>query len=80
MRITVVCFGALRERVPGAGEGPVEIDLPDGASVADVVEALSIPRALASMVLVDGNRVELDEVVSEGAAVTLMPPFAGGAT
>jgi molybdopterin converting factor small subunit len=80
MRITVACFGALRERVPGAAEGPVEIDVVDEASVGDVVDSLSIPRALASMVLIDGDHAQLDDVLFEGAAVTLMPPFAGGAT
>jgi molybdopterin converting factor small subunit len=32
------------------------------------------------MVLIDGNQAQLDELVFEGSAVTLMPPFAGGAT
>lgn len=54
------------------------MDVDAHASVGDVVDALDIPRALASMVLIDGEQAGLDDGLSEGVEVTLMPPFAGG--
>lgn len=78
VHITVVGFGALRERI-GDGTGSTELDVDDGARIVDVIAALSIPPALATMVLIDGDQAQLDDVVAEGTEVTLMPPFAGGA-
>lgn len=78
MDITVVCFGGLKERLSAGADGRVEVDVDAHASVGDVVDALDIPRALASMVLIDGEQAGLDDGLSEGAEVTLMPPFAGG--
>ena len=78
VRITVVCFGALRERISARPGGSIQVDVADGADVGAVVDGLSIPRALASMVLIDGRQAHLDDVVTEGCEVTLMPPFAGG--
>ncbi|MFN2593396.1 MAG: MoaD/ThiS family protein [Actinomycetota bacterium] len=80
MRISVVCFGGLRERVPGTEHGPVDLDIAEGISVGDLVDKLSIPRSLASMVLIDGDQARFEDPVLEGVEVTLMPPFAGGAS
>ncbi|MDQ3878421.1 MAG: MoaD/ThiS family protein [Actinomycetota bacterium] len=79
MRITVACFGVLRERVPGAADGPVALDVADHATVGQVADLLSVPRHLATMVLIDGRQAGFEDVVPEGSEVTLMPPFAGGA-
>jgi molybdopterin converting factor small subunit len=79
MRITVVCFGAMRDHLPpGAQHNRAELDVAETASVGDVVDALGAPRALAFAVLVDGIQTTLDESLAPGSEVTLMPPFAGG--
>lgn len=79
MRITVACFGVLRERVARAAHGPFVLEVPERTTVGAIADRLSVPRSLATMVLVDGRQASFDDLVPEGAEVTLMPPFAGGA-
>jgi molybdopterin converting factor small subunit len=79
MRVSVVCFGAMREHLPhGATGNQAVLEVEDAATVGDVVDGLGAPRRLAFSVLVDGVQASLDSRVVEGAEITLMPPFTGG--
>jgi molybdopterin converting factor small subunit len=79
MTVTVVCFGAMRDHLPaGATGNRAEVELPEGASVGNLVDALGAPRRLVVAVLVDGAQATLEEGLRSGAEVTLMPPFTGG--
>ncbi|CAN5549861.1 hypothetical protein BH20ACT21_BH20ACT21_14430 [soil metagenome] len=79
VRVGVVCFGAMRAHLPPGSVGNrAEVEVQEGASVADVVESMGAPRALVFAVLVDGRQAPIDQPLQEGAEVTLMPPFAGG--
>lgn len=79
MRVTIVCFGAMREYLPAGADGnQAVVDLPDGATVGDLVDALGAPRRLVHALLVDEVQGDLGRRLHEGAAVTLMPPFSGG--
>jgi molybdopterin converting factor small subunit len=81
MNVAVVCFGAMRQYLPDSSEGNrAQVGVTEGASVGDVVDALGAPRALVFSLLVDGVQADLDHVLHDGAEVTLMPPFAGGAS
>jgi molybdopterin converting factor small subunit len=79
VRVTVTCFGAMREYLPEDADGNrATIELPDGASVGDLVDALGAPRRLVHALLVDEVQGAIGQRLHEGAAVTLMPPFSGG--
>jgi molybdopterin converting factor small subunit len=79
MKVTVICFGAMRDYLPeGAAGNRAEVDVARDATVADVAAALGAPGRLLHVVLVNGERTDLSKVVKEGDEVTLMPPFAGG--
>ncbi|MGH2694529.1 MAG: MoaD/ThiS family protein [Actinomycetota bacterium] len=79
MKVSVICFGSMREHLPEAAAGNrAEIEIEDDATVGDVVDRLGAPRRLAFSVLVDGVQATLDRRVPEGAEITLMPPFTGG--
>ena len=78
MKITVVCFGAMREYLPDPASGRTKLELASEGTVRNVVGALGAPEHLIHSVLVDGMRVELDQTLTDGAEVTLMPPFSGG--
>lgn len=79
MKIDVLCFGAFKDYLPAAAVGSSWVaEVPEGATVGDVVDALGAPRTLVFGVLVDGTQSPLDAVVHEGTEVTLMPPFSGG--
>ena len=78
MKVTVVCFGVMREYLPDPGAGSAEIELGAGDTVRSLLDRLGAPERLVHMCLVDGGRVGLEEELREGSEVTLMPPFSGG--
>jgi sulfur-carrier protein len=78
--VSVVCFGAMRSYLPEMSSGNrADVELPDGSSVADLIDAMGAPRELVFSVLVDGTQAPHDHTLANRAEVTLMPPFAGGA-
>ena len=80
MKIEVVCYGMMRDYLPAGSSGNrAALDISPGSTVAHVVDALGAPRAAVFAVLIDGEQAKLDDELSEGAEVTLMPPFTGGA-
>jgi molybdopterin converting factor small subunit len=78
VRVTVVCFGAMREYLPAGSNNRAEIEVADESSAGDVIDALGAPRKLVFSLLVDGQQADLDRKLEEGSEVTLMPPFTGG--
>ncbi len=80
MKVKVVAFGMIREAIGLAHPGDSrELELTEGASVTEAIEALGLSSQQVFSILVDGGRVEASETLREGAEVTLMPPFTGGA-
>ena len=80
MQIDVVCFGAMRDYLPANADGNrATVELQEGSSVGDLADSLGAPRRLLFSVLVDGARATEDTALTNGAEVTLMPPFTGGA-
>jgi molybdopterin converting factor small subunit len=78
--VTVVCFGALRDYLPrGAAGNKGMIEMGAGARVRDLIDALGAPRGLVHALLLDGASATDEDVLTDGAEVTLMPPFTGGA-
>jgi molybdopterin converting factor small subunit len=79
MRVSVQCFGALRDHLPADATGnTAEVELADGAPVSSLVEALGAPRGLVHALLVNEEPSDLDRGLAEGDRVTLMPQFTGG--
>lgn len=79
MKIEVTCYGAMREYLPPGTEGNrAELEVPAGATVADVVDELRAPPGLVHMVLVNEVPSRLDRSLEERDGITLMPQFTGG--
>jgi molybdopterin converting factor subunit 1 len=81
MHVSVRLFAGLRER---AGTDRVQVELPDGARVADVLAAMaSTPvgalRPRECVVAVNREYADADEPVRAGDEVALVPPVSGGA-
>jgi MoaE-MoaD fusion protein len=76
VRVRVRLFAGLRER---AGAGSLEIEVPDGATVADVWPVLGVGAEPAGL-LYARNRayVEPGEALQEGDEVAVIPPVSGG--
>lgn len=78
-RVTVRLFAALREL---AGASHVDVD---GATVGEVVEALSARFgdrfagvARVGSAVVDGERADASTPLAEGQEMALLPPVSGG--
>ena len=79
MKVTVVCYGAMSDYLPqGHPNNRVELDVQEGASVADVVAALGAPDRLVHAVLVGDEPADKARVLRQGEEITLMPHFTGG--
>ena len=80
VKVTVVCFGALREYLPDPSANSALVELEGGGAVSDVADSLGIPVKHLHAVLIDGERADASTPVGDGSEVTLMPAFSGGAS
>ncbi|MEM4699442.1 MAG: MoaD/ThiS family protein [Candidatus Nezhaarchaeales archaeon] len=85
MRVRVELYASLRER---AGAKEVELELPQGSTLADLVELLRERVGVGSgelgalKILIDGRPAEglggLRAPLRDGCSVSVFPPLAGG--
>ncbi|HZC59672.1 MAG TPA: MoaD/ThiS family protein [Chthoniobacterales bacterium] len=79
MQIQIQYFSHLRDL-----NGPVSIDLPEGATVAELLEVLfrQDPKLAAwnkhLLVAAGTDWVDRDHVIEPGETISLMPPVQGG--
>lgn len=79
VKIEVRLFANLADYLPRPARGAAAIvDLPEGASVAELVERLALPAELPRLLLVNGREVTLDHSLDAGDVVSIFPPLAGG--
>ena len=82
MRVDVKLFASLRKKLPpdsGRPAGKRTVELPDAATLADLIHRLDIPPDLAQMVLVNGEQTrEFGHTLTAGDQVSIFPPVAGG--
>lgn len=83
MKIRVKLYASLAEHLPAGTKGnEADIDLPDDATPAHVIHSLGLPEKMCHLVLLNGVFVEPsardDTALSEGDALAMWPPVAGG--
>ncbi|HKI99472.1 MAG TPA: MoaD/ThiS family protein [bacterium] len=83
MKIKLKLFAMLASRLPpGSEDHTMELEVPEGTTPRQVVERLNIPRALATLALVDGVHLTAGEIeahpLHEGETLAIFPPIAGG--
>ena len=75
MVVSVRLFAGLRER---AGSGRIEVELPEGATVADLLAAMELgPRSCVAAV--NREYAGPETPIAAGDEVALVPPVSGGA-
>ncbi len=80
MRVGYRLYATLRRYRPEAQVGKtIELTLPDGATVGQLIEVLSIPRNIVKTVFVNGVHRGDDYVLQDGDEAGIFPPIAGGA-
>lgn len=84
MKITFKLFATLTDYLPAAARRSniVELEVPVGASISQVVEPFGLPPKLVHLVLVNGVYVQpadrLSHTLQEGDVLAIWPPIAGG--
>ena len=79
MKVEVRLFATLQSYLPADARGDgVSVDLPPGATVADVVASLNIPSDVACLIVVNGRDADPEQVLVPGDELALFPPLAGG--
>ncbi len=80
MTIELRLFASLRKKLPpGSPRGKCALDLPDGATIGDVLARMAIPQASAQMVLVNGEHDrDFARMLRDGDVLSVFPPVAGG--
>ncbi len=80
MNVEVRLFATLRDYLPPSGNRTaIQIEISDGASIADVINDLGIPAGLAHLVLLDGRHVpDRRRLLRDGCVLSIWPPIAGG--
>jgi sulfur carrier protein ThiS len=70
----------VRERYPQlvrAGR-PVDVDLPEASTLADLVDHLGLPPEKVRVIFVNGRVRPRDHVLAAGDEVGIFPPVGGG--
>lgn len=84
MRITFKLFASLSVHLPpqAAGGNEIQIDVPEGATILEVIEPYQLPMKLVHLVLVNGVYVAPDDRAThrlvDGDVLAIWPPIAGG--
>jgi sulfur carrier protein ThiS len=85
MKITFKLFASLTDYLPAdreRGSNVVDIEVPEGASIGEVVAPYQLPQKMVHLVLVNGIFVPPAERatrrLSDGDVLAIWPPIAGG--
>jgi sulfur carrier protein ThiS len=84
MRITFKLYASLTEYLPPEARGgnAVQLDLPEGSTIAQAVEPYGLPMKLVHLVLVNGHYIapadRATHTFQEGDVLAIWPPIAGG--
>ncbi len=75
MHISVKMMGVLKDKPP-PGE---TLELPEGATVNDAMEALDVPRKLVQIFSINGDLIrDFDRTLEADDELTILAPVAGG--
>ncbi len=83
MKIQLKLYANLTDHLPANAHNNVaELEIPEGASIADICTQLALPEKMVHLVLVNGVFVPPHERASHklkaGDALAIWPPVAGG--
>lgn len=79
MKVYVKLFALLRQHHPGPDRSiPLEVELPAGATVSDLIPRLNLPDKLIRSAFINNQTAALSTPLNEGDRVNLFPPVVGG--
>ena len=84
MQITFKLYASLTDHLPPEARrsNQVRIDVPEGATLAQIIEPYALPMRLVHLVLINGVYVPPEEretrTLKPGDTLAIRPPIAGG--
>jgi sulfur carrier protein ThiS len=81
MKLQVFLHDTLKRRTrPGAGGNgnSLELTMPAGSFVADLLELLELPEEWVGLIIINGKQAGNKEELKNGDKVDLFSPMAGG--
>ena len=79
MRIRAKLYGTLGRRFPAYEHAQgIEVEIPEGATVKELLALLDIPDSQKPVVAIDGRIRKPDEPIEGGAHVHVFDPIHGG--
>jgi molybdopterin converting factor small subunit len=55
-----------------------EVEIPEGATVAFLMEILGVPESTVTLIFINGHHASSETELHEGDGVALFPPIGGG--
>ena len=79
MKVSVRLIGSYRKLLPPETKGSVvDLDVPKGTSVADIMSQFDVPLTADSVIVVNGLTVSWESKLVEGDVVSAFSAMAGG--
>jgi len=79
MRVRVKLYATLGRHLAGVEPGvPFELEVPNEATVADLVNRLNLPREEVKVAFVNGRARPMDWALEAGDEIGIFPPVGGG--
>ena len=77
IKIKVRLYGGLQPTGTESGK-KISVELPEGATMRNLIELLKIPRNLTFLFIVNNLEKEIDVELKGGDIIDIFPPLAGG--
>ena len=79
MEVRVKLYGTYSQRFPGYQHSQgIEVDIPDGATVKDLLALLEISESQGAVVIVEGRVLKADDKMQSGVPVNVLQAIGGG--
>jgi sulfur carrier protein ThiS len=79
MKLKVKLYGTLGIKIPGYKPSKgLDIEIPDGSTVKDLLDHLEISEMGAAVVIVDGRVLKASDKVQDGLPVNVFQNIKGG--
>jgi sulfur carrier protein ThiS len=79
MMITVKLFGTLKRNSPDYHpEKGLKVEIPEGSTVADLLDLLGISKSQGATVILEGRVLPAEEKLKQGSLVNLFQVMYGG--
>ena len=79
MKLKVNLYGTLSQRVPGYQHSQgIEVEIPDGTTVKDLLTRLEISESQAVVVVMEGRVLKADDKMPRGVPVNVFQTIHGG--